>query len=148
MPISFTFGPVKLANLTTVRTEINRIRVKHGLSTVTFTADDGFVRATTMADLKTKITGIDQSSFITTGSINVSSIPDFSTSLKVLENDFNSMSSVLATVDAICVHYSNYSNYSDNPNYSNYSDNPNYSQNSVQSVQSNNTNENYCYRHC
>lgn len=120
MAANFQFGTVKVSNITAIRNEINRLRNKHGLSSVSFPSTTDFALSSTMDDMKTKLSQLNQSPWI--GSVNVSGITGINVGDIIKESNFTAFNTVINTVDAICAHNANYSNWSDDSDYSTNSD--------------------------
>lgn len=127
-------GKILLSNVTTIRDEINRLRVKHGMASYSFAASNEFTRSADLTDIKTAITqfnSTNESHFPSTQ--DVSTITPIAVADLIKSATFSAIVTKLNEVDAICHNFSNQSNHSVNSNYSDKS------VQSVQSVQSVNT---------
>lgn len=118
MAITFTTGPIKLANVTAARNEINRIRVKFGLAAVSFGATDTMPRAATMQEIKTQIKGIEAAPKVPDGILNVTVLPDFVAGSTIIKNEhFTNISALLNQADNSCADYVVNSDYANNAAY-------------------------------
>jgi len=111
LPISYDFSKQLLSNLTQIRNEINRLRIKHSLSSVSFPDATAYVLSGSMVNAKNEIKNIEQSQWITT--IDVSNINAIDVGNLIKAAEFNNMKTKLEQIDLICPHYSNYGDYGD-----------------------------------
>lgn len=108
---------IKQQNLIEIRNEINRIRTKHSLSTVSFPALPDTVKSTDMVNARTELNNLTQSSYIST--VSLTGLSDIDVGDVVNKADFNAFKTSLTAADTICVHRSDYSDYTDRSDRSN-----------------------------
>ena len=156
------------SDITNIQNQINQLRVKHSLPSLTFTNATGKILSTEIYELKNGIKSLENSKWIGAGKIDVSSITNIDIGNIITAVSLNNIQSVINNVNSICANnaadyaanyanYSNYSNYSSNnaadysadysanyANYGNYSSNnanySNYSSNNAADYAANNAN--------
>lgn len=148
MALSNTFeGSVTIQDQTDIKNEINRLRVKHSLSSYSFSTLSNNISSEKTKELRDQIKGLESSQWI--GTIDVSTIAPIDIVDIVRQANFTTMKTKLTEIDAICTNNSNYSDNSNNSNYGvDHSDNsPLCSAYSNNSDLNQNTNDSYNGQH-
>ena len=124
--MAITNNYIVRSNILSLQSEINRLRAKHGLTTLAFPQIGERPMAVNYNDLKTKLNTLTDSKWIS--SVNTSAIGTYKVDDLIKFTDITVVESVIAELNGICAHtpcadYSNNGNKTDK-GHRNYSSPP------------------------